>query len=138
MVYNFAIIFSIIFIIFILNLVRKNKLDEKYSILWIIFGCIILAVSIFPGIITRIAQVFDIYYPPSLLFLIGFLIMGTYIVHITMVITKQNKMIVKLTQELAIIKEKSEELINIKFRNFSVIPNFIDPDNFKFEKKDIE
>lgn len=36
------------------------------------------------------------------------------------------------------IKEKSEELINIKFRNFSVIPNFIDPDNFKFEKKDIE
>ena len=66
------------------------------------------------------------------------LIMGTYIVHITMVITKQNKMIVKLTQELAIIKEKSEELINIKFRNFSVIPNFIDPDNFKFEKKDIE
>ena len=33
MIYKFAIFFSVIFIIFILNLVRKNKLDEKYSIL---------------------------------------------------------------------------------------------------------
>ena len=35
------------------------------------------------------------------------LILGTYIVHITIVITKQNKMIVKLTQELAILNEKN-------------------------------
>ena len=29
--------------------------------------------------------------------------------HITVVITKQNKMIVKLTQELGILKEKNEK-----------------------------
>ena len=109
MVYNLAIIFSIIFVLFILNLVRKNKLDEKYSILWILFSFIILIVSIFPGIVTKVAQIFDIYYPPSLLFLISIVIAGSYIVHITMVITKQNKMIVKLTQELAILKEKIKE-----------------------------
>ena len=32
MIYKFAIILSIIFIIFILNLVRKNKLDENYYV----------------------------------------------------------------------------------------------------------
>ena len=40
------------------------------------------------------------------MFLIGFFIVGAYIIHITVTITRQNKMIVKLTQELAILKEK--------------------------------
>jgi len=105
MIYNFAIIFSIIFIVFILNLVRKNKLDEKYSILWLAFGLIILIVSVFPTIIETIAKVFNVFYPPTLMLLFAILIIGAYIVHITMVITKQNKMIIKLTQELGILKE---------------------------------
>lgn len=108
MIYYFAIVFSIIFIIFILNLVRKNKLDEKYSILWLFFGTIILIVSIFPKIIESIAILFNVYYSPTLMLLFAILIIGAYIVHITMVITKQNKMIIKLTQELAIFKEKTE------------------------------
>ena len=106
MIYHFAIIFSIIFIIFILNLVRKNKLDEKYSILWLFFGIIILIVSIFPKVIEKISSWFGVYYPPALMLLFAVLIVGAYIVHITMVITKQNKMIIKLTQELAIFKQE--------------------------------
>lgn len=105
MIYYFAIAFSVLFIVFILNLVRENKLDEKYSILWLLFGVIILIVSIFPIIIEKIAILFNVYYPPSLMLLFAILIVGVYIVHITMVITKQNKMIIKLTQELAILKE---------------------------------
>ena len=109
MVYNFALIGAILFLLFILNLVKKNKIDEKYSILWILLSFIILFVSIFPGIINIFAEKLGVYYPPSLLFLVGILIIGAYIVHITISITKQNKMIVKLTQELAILKEKEEE-----------------------------
>lgn len=36
------------------------------------------------------------------------------------------------------IKEKSEELINIKFNNFEVIPNYIDENNFNYTTKDPE
>ena len=106
MIYYFAIVFSVIFIIFILNLVRENKLDEKYSILWLFFGIIILIVSIFPKIIEKIAVWFGVYYPPTLMLLFAVLTIGAYIVHITLVITKQNKMIIKLTQELAILREQ--------------------------------
>lgn len=102
MIYKFAIVFSIVFIIFILNLVRKNKLDEKYSILWLFLATVILIVSIFPGIIETISNWFGVYYPPSLLLLASVIIIGAYIIHITLVITKQNKMIIKLTQELAL------------------------------------
>lgn len=109
MIYVFAIIFAIVFEIFILNLVRKNKLDEKYSILWIILGIIILIVAIFPNIIVKVADLFNVYYPPTLMLLFALMVLGAYIIHISIVITKQNKMIVKLTQELAIVKEKMEK-----------------------------
>ena len=108
MIYYFSIVASILFFIIILNLVRKRKLDEKYSILWVIFSIVILLVSIFPSSITKVANIFGVYYPPSLLFLFGFVILCIYIVHITIVITKQNKMIVKLTQELGILIEKKQ------------------------------
>ncbi len=36
------------------------------------------------------------------------------------------------------IKKRSEELINIKFNNSAVIPNFIDSENFNFVEKDPE
>ena len=121
MIYTFAIIFSIAFIIFIMNLVRKNKLDEKYSILWLFASIVILIVALFPSIITIVAQKFNVFYPPTLMLLFAIIILGAYIVHITVVITKQNKMIVKLTQELGILKEKNEkEEENKKWKNLKI------------------
>ena len=108
MIYKCAIVFSIVFIIIILNLVRKEKLDEKYSILWLFFGIIVFIVSVFPELITMVSNLFNGYYPPSLLFLLGIIVLGTYIIHISVIITKQNKMIVKLNQEIAILKEKED------------------------------
>lgn len=62
----------------------------------------------FPNLITKIANGFDVYYPPSLMFLFAIIVLVIYTIHITIVITKQNKMIVKLTQELGILKEKEK------------------------------
>lgn len=109
MIYYFAIGFAILFIIFILNLVRKNKLDEKYSILWLLFGIIILIVACFPNIIIEIAKILDVFYPPILLLLFSIIILGIYIIHVTIVITKQNKVIVKLAQEISILKDSTKK-----------------------------
>lgn len=108
MIYKFAIVLAIVFIILVLNLVRKNKLDEKYSILWLFFSIIVLIVSIFPSIIEKISEMCDVYYPPALLLLFGIITIVAYIIHITLVITKQNKMIIKLTQEIALLKVDME------------------------------
>ena len=75
MIYKFAILFSIIFIVFVMHLVRKNKLEEKYSILWVIASVVILIVSLFPNLITIIANKFKVYYPPSLMLLFAIIIL---------------------------------------------------------------
>ena len=110
MIYDLAIIASILFMLFIIMLVRDNKLEEKYSILWFIFAILILILTIFPKIIDNVAKFFGIYYAPSLLFLIGFIVLTIYIIHISIVLTKQNKKIVKLVQEHAILEDRLEKI----------------------------
>lgn len=103
MIYYFSIVFLIFFMIFVIFLVRKNKLEEKYSILWIFFSFLIIFLALFRGVLDKIASFFGVYYAPALLFLFGFVFLIFYIIHLSIVITKQNKLIIRLTQEISIL-----------------------------------
>lgn len=106
-IYSIAIVFSFIFLATIVELIRKNKIMEKYSIIWLFFALTVLALSTTPYLIQRIAYAIGIYYAPAILFLIVLVYIIIYNLHITVVFSKQTKMIVRLNQELAILKERS-------------------------------
>jgi len=108
MIYKISLISAILFTIFILILVRNKKLQEKYSILWFVFSFIIIIISLFYDLLDKVSVFIGIYYSPALLFLVGFIFLIFYIVHLSMVTTKQSKQIIKLNQELAIINNKLE------------------------------
>ena len=109
MIYKYAIVIAIIFMIYIINKVRNKKLYEKYSILWIFFGILVIILAIGYNWLDQLSIMVGIYYSPALLFLIGFAFLILYIVHLSVVITKQNKDIIKLNQELAILEEKTRK-----------------------------
>lgn len=108
MIYYISIAFSVIFIFFVIMLVRKNSLDEKYSILWMIFSIIIIILALCTKLLDKVSNFIGIFYPPALLFLFGFIFVIFYIIHLSVVVTKQNKSIIRLTQEVAILNEKKE------------------------------
>ncbi|MCX7711729.1 MAG: DUF2304 domain-containing protein [Clostridia bacterium] len=107
-VYSFSIAFSILFLLVTLELVRKSKLLEKYSLLWIFFGFVMLILSSTPYFIERIARLLEIKYAPSVLFLLGFVYLIIFSLNMTTVFSKQSQKITTLTQEIAILKEKLE------------------------------
>lgn len=102
MVYILSIMASILFLCYLLYIVKKGKLDERHSIFWIIFSLVIILLSLIPDLTEYIAKKLNIYYAPSVLFLFGILFIIGYLIHLSIVCTKQNKMIIRLTQELAI------------------------------------
>lgn len=102
MVYILSIMASILFLCYLLYIVKKGKLDERHSIFWIIFSLVIILLSLIPDLAEYIAKKLNIYYAPSVLFLFGILFIIGYLIHLSIVCTKQNKMIIRLTQELAI------------------------------------
>jgi hypothetical protein len=106
-VYTISVVFSILFLIAVVEMVRKNKLQEKYSLLWIFMSIILLILSIVPRLIDVLARWLDIKNPPSLLFLFGLVYLLIYNLHMTAVVSKQSERITKLAQEITLLKHEN-------------------------------
>ena len=66
----YFIIISIIAMLYIVHEIRKKGFTIKESFWWMIAAIGMLILSIFPYSIDKIAKIFGIAYPPSLLFVI--------------------------------------------------------------------
>ena len=101
-----AIISALIFMFFIFRLISKGKLREEYSFIWIICTCFLLLFSIWRNGLDVIANMLGVYYAPSLIFMGAIFAIVVFLVHLSVVNSKQHKQIKELTQEMALMKEK--------------------------------
>lgn len=106
-----SIMGALAFMFFIFRLITKGKLREEYSIIWIICTIILLVFSIWRDGLDVIAKLLGVYYAPALIFLAAIFAIIIFLVHLSVVNSKQHEQIKKLTQEMAILKNKvlSEE-----------------------------
>ena len=63
------LIVSIIMLLFVVNRVSKNKINIRYSVIWIIFCLFLILISIFPGIIIYLSKLIGIQVPSNMIFL---------------------------------------------------------------------
>ena len=104
----FSICASAGFLLYILEMVRRRKLREEYSILWLAGSMVILILSLKQGWLDRIAHAVGIAYPPSFLFLVGILFILLILIHFSIAISKLHQMNKKMAQEIALMKTGKE------------------------------
>jgi len=104
-----AVLASAILLLYILEMVRRRKLREEYSILWLAGGVIMLLFSLKKEWLEWASDAAGIYYPPSFLFLIGMLFILLILIHFSITISKLYQMNKKMAQELALLKQATEE-----------------------------
>lgn len=105
----FFIIVAIIFIIYILNLIKMKSFSVKESMFWVMGAIIILIFAMFPKLLDTIAIKLNIAYPPSLLFLAGILFLLLINFRNTQKISKQNERIIELAQRCSILEYQIEK-----------------------------
>jgi len=118
----YSIAFSIGFIIFIIELVRRKKIREEYSIIWIIFGLVFLFFSLFRDALNILALNLGIAYVPMALLLI--LIVGIFLILVqySTVITKLTEQNKNLIQENSLLYYEVEKLK----RDFEILKDKIE------------
>lgn len=109
-IFFFAALFSFAFLVTVLEFVRTRKLKEQYSLLWLLIGVVMLTLSLWRDLLERLAAYLGIYYPPSLLFVVGILFCFALILHYSVIISRMYSQNVKLAQEVAILNKKLEDL----------------------------
>ncbi|MGM0600244.1 MAG: DUF2304 domain-containing protein [Candidatus Rifleibacteriota bacterium] len=107
-----SLISSVLFLIFIFELIRRKKIKEAYAILWLIFGFIFIFFSIWKQGLDYISELVGIYYPPAFLFLLLIIAIILILIQFSIVISKQSDILKKLTQEIALIKTTKDNCKN--------------------------
>jgi len=96
-------------LLYILEMVRRRRLREEYSILWLFGSLAILVLSIKQSWLISISQMVGIAYPPSFLFLVGILFIILILIHFSIAISKLHQMNKKMAQEMALMKDSLPE-----------------------------
>jgi hypothetical protein len=104
-----AVLASAFLLLYILEMVRRRKLREEYSIIWLAGGVIILVFSLKRDWLEWVADAAGIYYPPSFLFLIGMLFILLILIHFSITISRLYQMNKKMAQEMALLKQATGE-----------------------------
>lgn len=105
-----SIIGSLALLAFIVHLLRQRRLREEYSLLWLLGAVAFLVLAVFRDMLTQIAFAVGIAYPPAALFL--FLIVGAYLflLHFSLVFSRQTEKLKALTQEVALLRLEVDRL----------------------------
>ena len=101
-----SIVVSSALLLYILEMVRRRKLREEYSILWLAGSVVILVLSLKQDWLIGIALAAGIAYPPSFLFLVGILFILLILIHFSIAISKLHMMNKKMAQEIALMKNR--------------------------------
>ena len=96
---------SLILIAVILELIRSRRLRERYALLWLATGVVLLALSIWRDGLNTIAGWFGVTgYPPAVLFAVGTLFIILVLLHYSTVISKLADQNAILAQKVALLE----------------------------------
>lgn len=106
----FAIIISLALLVFIIELVRRKKLREEYSWLWLLTGTIILILALWYDLLQWITHFIGAGLPTSTLFFLGLVFLILIAIQFSVKVSGLNNQVKDLAQENGLLKNRVEEL----------------------------
>jgi hypothetical protein len=105
-----AAVIALAFMAFILELIRRDRLQERYSVVWLLAGIGMLAGAAFPGLLELVANVLGVRDTNVALFSVVLLLLLGLTLNFSVLMSRQADQITRLAQELALEKAKAQRL----------------------------
>jgi hypothetical protein len=102
-----AALIAIAFMVMILDLIRRDRLQERYSVVWFVAGLGMLVGAAFPGLLKFVADAMGVRNTNVALFSIVLLLLLGLALNFSVIMSRQATQITRLAQELAL--EKASE-----------------------------
>jgi hypothetical protein len=102
-----GVIASLLLLLVVLELVRGRRLKERYALLWLATGGVLLVLSAWRDALNTIASWVGVTgYPPAVLFAVATLFILLVLLHYSTVISKLTDENVELAQRVALLEER--------------------------------
>jgi hypothetical protein len=105
-----ASIASLLLLLIVLELIRSRRLRERYALLWLATGAILLVLSAWRGALNTIAGWLGVSsYPPAILFAAATLFVIVVLLHYSTVLSKLSDESTILAQRLALLERELQD-----------------------------
>jgi hypothetical protein len=104
----FAIIASVLIMLLVVELVRRRRLREEYSWLWLLTGGFIILLVIWYDLLVFITHMIGAVAPTTTLFIFGLLFLMLISLHYSIQISKLSHQVKEIAQQLALLKGRIE------------------------------
>src|ERR1700748_1993295 len=99
---------AILFMLWILDLIRRDRLQERYSVIWFVPGLAMLAGAAFPGLLKLVADAMGVRDTNVALFSVVLLLLLGLALNFSVIMSKQAAQITRLAQERAIERAREQ------------------------------
>ena len=104
-----AAIIALAFMAMILELIRRHRLQERYSVIWLLAGLGMLAGAAFPALLEVVADVMGVRDTNVALFSIVLLLLLGLSLNFSVIVSRQAEQITRLAQERALERAKETD-----------------------------
>ena len=105
-----AIAVSLLLFLFIMYLIRSQRLKEEYSLLWIFFSLVFILFSFWRNALDYISEFLGVAYPPAALFMILLMAVFLILIEFSIILSRLADKNKSLAQEIGLIKHALENI----------------------------
>lgn len=105
-----SIVISAALLVTIIELVRRGRLSEEYSFIWIVCAIALFALSVWRNLLDLAASVLGVHYPPAVLLLVLTFFVVIVSLYFSVVVSRHRKDIEKLVEDVALLDEQVRAL----------------------------
>ncbi len=105
-----ALILSVVLLLVIIDLVRKRKLREEYSWLWIVTGVAIFIAAVWQSLVVWVTELIGAKIIVSTLFFGALMFLTVISIHFSTKVSQLSEQVKKLTQQTALLSEELERV----------------------------
>jgi len=104
-----AIVGAAALLLFVLEMVRRRRLLERYALLWLFSAVVLLGLAVWRDGLERLANAVGIAYPPNALFFVAFAFVLLLLLHFSAAVSRLADQTKVLAQRLALLEERLEQ-----------------------------
>ncbi|HEV7646643.1 MAG TPA: DUF2304 domain-containing protein [Actinophytocola sp.] len=108
--YLIALVGSVLILAGIVELLRRRQLKEKYAVLWLVVGVVLVIFTAFPALLTRIANALGVAVPTNLLFFVAILFLVGVVLHLSWEASRLENETRRLAEDVALLRLDLAEL----------------------------
>ena len=99
-----VLVLTLVSLLFIVRMVRRNQLPSRYALLWLSIGVVIAVLATFPKVLDRVSSWLGIAYAPGTFFLGAITLLFLIVVHFSWELARLDARTRLLAEELAVLR----------------------------------